>query len=108
MKENFASLQSKVQTFTKLGSKLIKKMSPSEVDWVKTPWFYAYRADMKSCGPEYGFVGSIKVTTSGSRRVRMVAFDDIMKFMAATRPQGSALGLREAADFFANVRCLDP
>ena len=107
IKGNFQALQPEVEALTSLGSRLAMKLSKPEVDWVKTPWLYIYRSNMMSCGPEYGFIDSIKVTTTGARRARLVQFNEFLECIASTRRDGN-VGLKEAKDSFANVRSLNP
>ena len=73
----------------------------AEKEWVQTPWYYAYRANMVACGPEYGFLGSVKVCTHGARTVCMVKFDQLYTYAVTTRPENINSSLQDATNMFA-------
>ena len=86
--------------------------------------FFAFSKDMRSCGPEYNLLGSMKLTFSGgrhvtnthtnktntqrkiietiktgSRRVIIAAFDVVKKAVANFSPEGTVVSLSLARDF---------
>ena len=104
MTEKFTKVSEQVQMYLDLGGKLAAKFSVAERQWVHTPWYYAYRSNMLACGPEYGFLGSVKVCTHGARKVRMVRFDHLYGYAVTTRPENIATPFQDAVNLFAQVK----
>ena len=107
MTEHYGLWTAQVKMFADLGLNLTSKLSVAERDLVKTPWYYAYRSCVKGCGPEYGFLGSVKVTLQGVRRVRLARFDKLVDYVVTTRPEHVSLSLNDINNAFASVRSLD-
>ena len=104
MTEQITKVSEQVQMYLDLGGKLAAKFSVAERQWVHTPWYYAYRSNMLACGPEYGFLGSVKVCTHGARKVRMVRFDHLYGYAVTTRPENIATPFQDAVNLFAQVK----
>ena len=63
-------------------------------------WHFAYSQTMKATGPEFGFVGSLKLQTAGERVVYLLAFHDVRDFFKKQMPAATIPSLMNVQNFF--------
>ena len=62
---------------------VLNKLSKAEKQYCQSAWMFAYSPTMKSCAPEFGFLGSLKWTFKGTRSALLVSFDGACRFSVA-------------------------
>ena len=77
------------------GSKIQPHISAAEKNLLMQPWVYGCSSVMRACGPEYCYLSSLKVSLSGSRRVRLAPVHGLYTFMESTRPAGSPVTMKD-------------
>ena len=84
-----------IRKFFAFGNKIQPHISAAENNFLMPPWVYGYSSIMKACGPEYGYLSSLKVSLSGSRRVRLAPIHGLYTFIQSTRPAGSPVTMKD-------------
>lgn len=64
-------------------SGVFEKLSLAEKQYCQSAWMFAYATTMKSCAPEFGFLGSLKWTFKGTRNVLLCSFDGACRYATA-------------------------
>ena len=59
-------------------------LGSAERSWLNAPWWFVYSEMMRSCGPEFGFFGSVKWQGAGRRRVLLVNCESLSKHITKT------------------------
>ena len=96
-------LAKRLMGFAKVGSKAKGMVSQSERTFLNQPWVYGYSSVMKSCGAEYGYLGSLKVATAGVRRIRCAGLEDLYQYVSSTKPARIPISLQDCSDVLCNA-----
>ena len=62
---------------------MLGKLSAAEKQYCQSAWMFAYSPTMKSCAPEFGFLGSLKWTLKGTRNALLCTFDGACRYAVA-------------------------
>ena len=84
------------------GKVLRSNLSAGERNYVTAPWMFAYAPTMKACAPEFGFLGSIKYTIRGDRRVAMCPFHELLGYVIKEHGDPK-MTLQNVCDFFSEI-----
>ena len=86
-----------------LGKSTLQKLSPSEQAYVHAPWLWAYAPTEQDVGPEFGFVGSVKLHFEGSREFRIFKFEDVLNWCSTTKAATCSWTLQETFATFGSM-----
>ena len=78
--------------------KLKAELNESDLRSFECPWHFAYSPTMRTVGPEFSFMASVKHTFKGNRRVMMFPIDSLAKYFSETSPAGTICNLKKLSN----------
>ena len=77
--------------------KLARHFTTAEIDLVNTQYLFGLSAEYKNVGMDFANIGSVKIQTTGKRRVILAPLDKVLAYLASTQAAGTSVSLEDAA-----------
>ena len=103
MIEKRAEAKVALDPVTIFNNDVAKELSSVEKTYLQSPWMFAYGPGMKSCGPEFSNLGSVKLTTHGHRRILTMKFKSAIQLWAASVASGTVRTVKNICDCVENA-----
>ena len=90
------------KTKQQFGKVVKDKLNAAEQQYLASPWMFADSPSMKSCGPEFAFLGSNKMQLVGERSVICASYSEVKRvYVESVDDPDAKFTANDVKDFFA-------